>query len=300
MVFARPETETRSAYSDFEPDPDPYEDEPHWEINPSDRLGPRLPSRRGRRLLQGALLLGMLGGGAALHQEPTLWPWLSANVTAFAAPLLERAAAAFTSPPPAMTAAAVPTATAPAPTPAVEAPIAPLPPPVVLKAQPDESKAQQPPMALLTTAALPDAGSAAGKAASVPYAPPAQTTDPLQARAVAAGLHPDLSRVLLAQLSETDYRNAGVAIRTALAETADTAVHTWPRQRTAGLALFEVRFVPGAATDCRRYVVTIAKQGWLTTALPMEKCGLRPRQPGATAATAPTQPAPGRRVSTQR
>jgi hypothetical protein len=31
--------------------------------------------------------------------------------------------------------------------------------------------------------------------------------------------------------------------------------------------------VQGAAPACRRYVVTITKDGWLTTALPMEKCG---------------------------
>ncbi len=97
-------------------------------------------------------------------------------------------------------------------------------------------------------------------------------------RAEAVGLHPELSRVLLARLTETDYRNAGVAIQTAVAETPDNAVYIWPRQRKSGLALFQISFVPGAAApDCRRYVVTIAKDGWLTTALPMEKCGV-PRQ----------------------
>ena len=92
-------------------------------------------------------------------------------------------------------------------------------------------------------------------------------------RAVAVGLHPDLSRVLLARLSPTDYRNAGIAIQSAVAETSDSAVFVWPRQRKPELALFQVRFVPGAAQGCRRYVVTIAKDGWLTTALPMERCG---------------------------
>jgi hypothetical protein len=83
---------------------------------------------------------------------------------------------------------------------------------------------------------------------------------------------------LLARLSPTDYRNAGIAIQTALAETADSAVFVWPRQRKPAHALFRVHFVPGAAPDCRRYVVTVAKDGWSTTALPMEKCEAQPRR----------------------
>jgi hypothetical protein len=80
--------------------------------------------------------------------------------------------------------------------------------------------------------------------------------------------------VLLSRLTPEDYRNARTAIETALAETPDGAVHTWPRQRKSELALFRVHFVAGAAPDCRRYVVTVAKDGWLTTALPMERCGV--------------------------
>ena len=45
------------------------------------------------------------------------------------------------------------------------------------------------------------------------------------------------------------------------------------------LALFQVRFVPGAAPSCRRYVVSITKDGWLTTAPPMERCGPQPGPP---------------------
>lgn len=106
--------------------------------------------------------------------------------------------------------------------------------------------------------------------------PTLDVTDPLQKRAVAAGLHPDLSRVLLARLSPTDFRNAGVAIQTAVAETPDDGVFVWPRERKPELALFQVRFVAGAAPDCRRYVVSVTKDGWLTTALPMEKCATQP------------------------
>ena len=102
----------------------------------------------------------------------------------------------------------------------------------------------------------------------------ADPSDPFQVRAVAVGLHPNLSRALLERLTDADYRNAGIAIRTALVETPDRAVFVWPRQRKPEMALFQVRFVAGAASGCRRYVVTITKDGWLTTALPMEKCGV--------------------------
>lgn len=113
---------------------------------------------------------------------------------------------------------------------------------------------------------------------AVQYLPPpvAAPADTYQLRAAAAGLHPDLSRVLLERLSPADYHNAAIAIQTAIAETSDTDVYVWPRQRTPELALFQVRFVAGAAPSCRRYVVTVTKAGWLTTALPMEKCGSTP------------------------
>lgn len=112
-----------------------------------------------------------------------------------------------------------------------------------------------------------------------PDAPPvplpkiAEPTDPLQKRAFAIGLHPDLSRTLLNRLSDADYRNAGIAIRTALAAPSEDEVVIWPRQDRPNLARFEIRFVRGAPADCRRYVVTITKDRWATTAHPMEKCG---------------------------
>jgi hypothetical protein len=102
--------------------------------------------------------------------------------------------------------------------------------------------------------------------------------DPYQRRAEAVGLHPGLSRVLLARLSAEDYRNAEYAINTAIAKTTDGSVFAWPRQRISDLALFKVHFVRGVTPDCRRYVVTVAKDGWVTTALPMERCGPNLRQ----------------------
>jgi hypothetical protein len=112
-----------------------------------------------------------------------------------------------------------------------------------------------------------------------PLPPPVvDPNDPYQRRAEAVGLHPGLSRVLLARLSAADYRNAEHAINTAIAKTADGSVFAWPRQRTPELALFKVHFVRGMTPECRRYVVTVTKDGWLTTALPMERCGPNLRQ----------------------
>lgn len=104
--------------------------------------------------------------------------------------------------------------------------------------------------------------------------PPPQVDpkDPYQRRAMAAGLHPDLSRALLARLTAADYRNAAYAVDTAIAKTANGAEFVWPRQRKPEQALFRVQFVKGAVLGCRRYVVTVSKDGWLTTALPMERC----------------------------
>ncbi len=109
--------------------------------------------------------------------------------------------------------------------------------------------------------------------APMPTEAAAAPTDPYQRRAAAVGLNPDLSHVLLARLSPADYRNAGVAIETAVAKTPDAGELVWPSRRKPGLALFKVHFVQGAAPGCRRYVVTVTKDGWTTTAAPMEKCG---------------------------
>lgn len=104
--------------------------------------------------------------------------------------------------------------------------------------------------------------------------PPPQVDpkDPYQRRAMAAGLHPDLSRALLARLTAADYRNAAYAVDTAIAKTENGAEFVWPRERKPEQALFRVKFVKGAVLGCRRYVVTVSKDGWLTTALPMERC----------------------------
>lgn len=103
--------------------------------------------------------------------------------------------------------------------------------------------------------------------------PVADPADPNQKRALAAGLHPDVSKALLARMTQADYSNARSAVENALLQPGDDA-SAWPRDGAkAGAALFEVKFVAGAAPGCRRYVVVITKDRWSTTAPPMEKCG---------------------------
>lgn len=110
-------------------------------------------------------------------------------------------------------------------------------------------------------------------------APVADPDDPLQKRALAAGLHPGISRAVLARLSSADFRAAHTAIETALAGKAALGeAIVVPKDAKGGRAQFEVRFVEAAAAECRRYVVTIIKDRWSTTAPAMETCGSRSSQ----------------------
>lgn len=107
------------------------------------------------------------------------------------------------------------------------------------------------------------------------YAPPQPSNDPWRKKAEAAGLHPDLSRAVLTRLTSTDYRNAAYAIGKAIKTVPNNGEFVWPHKRKSGMAVFTVHFVQGAAPDCRRYVVTVTKDRWTSTALPMEKCGVK-------------------------
>lgn len=107
-----------------------------------------------------------------------------------------------------------------------------------------------------------------------PLTPPVvDAADKLGKRALAVGLHPDLSRSLLQRMTAADYRNAGIAIRKALASSDAADVFIWPKKTSAKRAQFEIHFVAAAAPACRRYIVTVNKDRWATTAQPMEKCG---------------------------
>lgn len=241
------------------------------ELAVGERVGPR-PKRRGRRLLVRLLVLLIAFGGAwAVLGHPSTWPvqrwasYLKSQATAVYAALERKASEAST--------AAV-----------REPPVAELPKPIALerslppasepeplaKAPPLPSVPETPKASPIVTGSLP----AAETQPPPPLPPPTvDRSDPYQVKAEAVGLHPGLSRVLLTRLSGTDYRNAGFAIKTALAETSEGSSFLWPRERKGGLALFKVHFVQGAGPECRRYVVTITKDGWATTAFPMEKCG---------------------------
>lgn len=130
--------------------------------------------------------------------------------------------------------------------------------------------AVQEPQAPAETTALPDAAAQSPpEPLPLPVADPA---DPLQRRALAIGLHPDLSHAVLARLSQDDWRNARRAIDMALAATRDTRAVIWPKIAVGPLAQFEVRFVAASAVDCRRYVVIVTKDRWSTTARAMELC----------------------------
>jgi hypothetical protein len=243
----------------------------YGELLPGERNGPPIARRGSRAALRGFFLLIVFGGGWALLDDRAALPgWLSAHIADLSAVLdrrgpaqVERASSAVVIPAPPARFERIPP---------VERPSAQEPPASSRPDDPGATIVMAPPLA---SAAVPYA------AVEQPDAPPtADPADPYQMRAAAVGLHPDLSRVLLARLSPADYRNAEIAIQTAVAETPDDGVLVWPRQRKPELALFQVRFVAGAAPGCRRYVVTVTKDGWLTTALPMEKCGPKSDAPG--------------------
>lgn len=265
-------------YGPSSTDPDRFADQflAALDVAPSDRIGP--PRRRpvARWLTWSVVGLGVAAAAALHADDPERWPRWWAEARVIAAPLIERATAAVT--PAAKPVAAEPPASARDPAsmappgtlvtqqgavdphgaPATAAQ-------VTAAAEPVETAIAPPPaVAAVEDDATPAATAAAKRTAD----------DPDRARAVAAGLHADISRVLLARLSDADYRNAAHAISKALAETPDDNVLYWPLKTKPGVAQFQIHFVPGADEGCRRYVVTIAKDGWATTSLPMDKCGV--------------------------
>jgi hypothetical protein len=287
-------TANAPAYEGFDGD----EHDAHGEFLPGERIGPPLAGTRGKAMLRRAIIIIIaLGGGWALLSDRVTWPAWPPGEAAGVSPSLDRGVPQVEAGAPAVNAtdpvgpaasAVTPTGAVDATAPAVattklaslDAPPSTLQPPASSKTAATSGAAERSAAPPLKTAALPPAATGIdGPPASPLGAAIADPADPYQMRAAAVGLHPGLSRVLLARLSPTDYRNAGTAIQTALAETPDSAVFVWPRQRKPELALFQVRFVPGAAPNCRRYVVTVTKDRWSTTALPMEKCGSQPRRP---------------------
>lgn len=224
-------------------------------------------ARRGSSMLSAMIAIVLLSGaGFVVLETRALWePWLQGGLSSLSSlmPKAEAPAEQATLPSAASTIEAPLAAREVAEAPAVEAGIAVPSAPVTATSEAASSE---------ETASN---ESASDEKPAAPLPPPTvDASDQYQTRAMAVGLHPGLSRVLLTRMSAADYRNADVAIKKALAETRDGDVLAWPQGSGAKTALFEVRFVKSAARDCRRYVVTITKDRWSTTALPMQKCGL--------------------------
>lgn len=258
-----------NSYDDVYSHP-PHEEE--WRLSSRDRVLP--PTRRGRGKVI-AIFMAVMAAGAGAYEvqspEPVVPAWLRAEAFALLAALQSAAVKATAAP------ASEPPATANAASDALaDSPAPPLPPP----AAPPPSVIEAPPVAaapvVVTTAALPP--TAVERAPESDTAKPATPTDPLRLKAEAVGLHPDLSRALLERLTPADFQNAGAAVAKALEQASEDAVTVWPQRAKAGAAIFEVRFVPGAPSGCRRYIVGILKDRWTTTAMPVDKCGLRQAQ----------------------
>ena len=251
-------------YDDYEPP-----DEEPEAFTPGERVCAPASAGRGNTVakIYGALAFTIVATIVALRPLP---PAVEA-IVGDAASRFQRTAATDDKPPPTAAAPSEPTQS-----PIVEQAVAP-PPPVAGEPVPAASSAAAADADGPSDAAEthPDAEKDA-TAAAPPQPLPEPKVDPsdrLQVKALAAGLNPALSRGLLARLSSADYRNAREAIRRALGSPSGNDVVLWPQARLKRLAQFEVHFVPAASRDCRRYVVRIAKDGWATTALPMEKCG---------------------------
>jgi hypothetical protein len=239
------------------------------ELHSGERICPPPSGGDGSSMLRAIVVIAVaIGGGwAFLHHQPDWQGWLQARLAAVSPP----ASAIAPTLPPANT---EPTTQLTAASP----PPAPLEPPAASEIADPPGAGTDAAGSPLTTGSIAPADE---QPSAAPLPPPRlDHADRYQRRAAAVGLHPELSRSLLARLSTTDYRNAEIAIQTAVAKTADDAVFVWPRQRKPELALFRVRFVPGAAPECRRYVVTVTKDGWSTTAPPMERCGSAGRKTG--------------------
>jgi hypothetical protein len=252
LAWRKPAPDTSS----FDPEEDDAEEGPFYA---GERICAPPPDTRGNTGLRLCMVLLIAAGGWWLFRNQESWQgWLSTKF-ATASALMDDGAPSPVEP-------ALTHSDAEAPTPLADA--APSQLPSESTAAANATTPPAPPLTTVATAPVDKAPSVA------PLPPPASVeADPFRARAAAAGLHPDLSRALLSRLSPTDYSNARIAVDTAVAKTPDSGTFVWPPQRRPELALFQVRFVAGAAPNCRRYVVTVTKDRWSTTAAPMEKCG---------------------------
>lgn len=298
--MAHRETALRDVYRSWEYNADASDEPADWhagEFLPGERIGAPHPSRTasmGRDVVGAAVILAL--GWLAVQTHATWRPWLALSLIKIRAEVVRNQSSA---PKPEL-AAALPAPVEPlgaAKEVATIAGTASSPPQTVPAASPTDPPAPPVETGSLAPETAPAAAAAQATATETEAAAPlpepeVDPADPHQKRAAAAGLHPRVSKVVLASLTEADYRNVKTAISKALAEIGDTGKFIWPRDPGTKQAVFQVHFVEGAAPSCRRYIVTIVKNGWTTTAPPMEKCGLKtaarndkdaPRPPGAPA-----------------
>jgi hypothetical protein len=230
------------------------------DVAPNDRVGAPLPSRfksRLRKMFAVMFLAGIVW--AAANDPERAQAWLTYAKSGFdvvvsnAREIAERAKQERPAPDPQMS----------------QAPATPLEPiaPIEQATAAEEEKTSAAASGPLATGAV---GSAY---AETPAPAEPEDKSPKRAHAKAAGLSPDLPNVLLTRLTDADLKNAGYAIKTALAKTPDDAAFAWPPKPSQQQALFEVRFVAGAPQGCRRYIVTVTKDRWSSTSAAMEKCG---------------------------
>lgn len=273
---ARDEHETLNPYRDFLPDEDFTFEQLH--------AGEPIYSAGGERrdtLWPAALtVLVLLVGGWGLVQTQSLWQPLLPPDLAKLVSTMTHTDVTTAQPDPNPLPSAAPYVPLAAPTPTSDREIANAPgaesgTPVAPSTTPDVATLNADAADATNTASSETTMNSETEPAPAPLPPPkADPADPYQTRAVAVGLHPGLSPGLLTRMSPTDYRNAAIAIRKALSETKDGEKLVWPHKQNQKLASFEVHFVRGATPECRRYVVTVTKDRWSTTAQPMEKCGL--------------------------
>jgi hypothetical protein len=236
------------------------------DIEPADRVGPPLPSRYKaalRRMLAGVLLLAATWAVIASGHGP--------QVVASAKSLLDGAISqaqeiASRADQEQASVGAADASSGPA------EPVAPIEQNSVAELPHELAPAQDEKAAPAAGEALPTEAIGATYSETPEPAEDAEAKSPKRKTAIAAGLGPDLPNVLLTRLSDVDLKNAGYAIKTALAKTPDNASFAWPPAPSQQQALFEVRFVPGAAEGCRRYIVTVTKARWSSTSAALEKC----------------------------
>ncbi len=234
-------------------------DDLSFNVEPGERVGAPPPDRRKAGLRRFFLTMVLIGGAAAVVSHLGLEAVIASARSAY------EVVAANTGEIIARARERMPATPPPAPVPQIQEAAA----PAILP----ELTAAPEPAAAASAEPSPPAEAMGSAYAETPKPEELVPDDsPKRKTAIKAGLSPDLPNVLLTRLSDADLKNAAYAIKTALAKTPDDKSFAWPSKPSQKQALFEVRFVPGAAEGCRRYIVTVTKDRWASTSAALEKC----------------------------